>query len=161
LHDAVVNRLRTMQVAPMLGTALSLVREGNKHQEIFNEVVRLAGRTVSENRDLIRDRVKEESPWWVPGIIDEQLYRKIVVAIDRWLADMGTEPDHPLRVKFDQAIERFIEKLQHSPEVIAKAEAIKGKLLDDPVVTEATNLLWDSIRRAAINQAARVEDGDS
>jgi uncharacterized membrane-anchored protein YjiN (DUF445 family) len=161
LHDAVVKRLRSMQVAPMLGTALSLVREGNKHQEILNEVVRLAGRTVSENRDLIRDRVKEESPWWVPGIVDEQLYRKIVVAIDRLLADIGSDPDHPLRTKFDQAIEQFIVKLQRSPEVIAKAEAIKEKLLDDPMVTEATNLLWDSIRRAAVSQAARVEQGEA
>jgi uncharacterized membrane-anchored protein YjiN (DUF445 family) len=161
LHDAVVKRLRSMQVAPMLGTALSLVREGNKHQEILNEVVRLAGRTVSENRDLIRDRVKEESPWWVPGIVDEQLYRKIVIAIDRLLADIGSDPDHPLRTKFDQAIEQFIVKLQRSPEVIAKAESIKEKLLDDPMVTEATNLLWDSIRRAAVSQAARVEDGEA
>ncbi len=159
LHEAVVNRLRTMRVAPILGTTLSLMREGNKHQEILNEVVRLAGRTVSENRDLIRDRVKEESPWWVPGIIDEKLYRKILVAIEHLLEDIGSDPEHPLRTKFDQAIENFIVKLQSSADVIAKAEGIKEKLLDDPMVAEGTGLLWDSIRKAAVNQAAKVESG--
>jgi uncharacterized membrane-anchored protein YjiN (DUF445 family) len=157
LHRAVVGRLRTMQVAPLLGNVLSLIREGNRHQEVLNEVVRLAGKTVSDNRELIRTRVKEESPWWVPGIVDEKLYQKIVIAIDHLLADIGADPDHPLRGKFDQAIENFIAKLQTSPDVIARAEAIKEKLLDDPMVEEFTGRLWESIRQAAVNQAERVD----
>jgi len=159
VYHAVVGRLRKTQVAPLLGNVLSLVQAGDKHQELLSEVIKLTAKTVDENRDVIRERVKTESPWWVPGIVDDKVYRKILVAIETLLQDIGTHPDHPLRAKFDKAIERFVDQLQHSPEVIAKAEGLKGKLLDDPMVEELSGWIWDSTRGAVVDQAARAGDG--
>jgi uncharacterized membrane-anchored protein YjiN (DUF445 family) len=161
LHNAAVGRLRAMQAAPLLGNLLSLLRAGNRHQDLLSEVVRLAGLTVSENREMIRARVRAESPWWVPGIVDEKLYRKIVSAIDSMLREIGSDRDHPLRAKFDEALEGFVARLQYSPEVTARAEALKEKLLDDPVVQEFTSWLWDSLRRTALQQAERLDESAS
>jgi uncharacterized membrane-anchored protein YjiN (DUF445 family) len=73
------------------------------------------------------------------------------------LRDIGADPQHPLRAKFDLALERFVDQLKHSPEVTARAEALKEEFLADPVVREFSTWLWASTRRAAVAQATKAE----
>src|SRR5438309_11694890 len=70
---------------------------------------------------------------------------------------MGTDPTHPLRAAFDDAIRDFIERLQHSPEVIARAEAMKEDWLADASVTELSARLWETIRHAIVGYATRAD----
>lgn len=157
IHNGMVGRLRTTVVAPVLGNILSLIKAENKHQELLSEAIRLAAHAVDDNRDAIRERIKAESPWWVPGIVDEKLYQRTLAAIENMLRDIGADPQHPLRAKFDLALETFVDKLKHSPEVTARAEAMKEELLADPVVREFSTWLWASTRRAAVAQATKAE----
>jgi len=60
---------------------------------------RFAAEAVLDNRELIRERVRAESPWWVPGVVDDEIYRRIIDAVERLLRDMGTDPTHPLRAR--------------------------------------------------------------
>lgn len=158
VREGIVDRLRTMPVAPLLRNALSLVRSGNKHQELLSEAVRLAARAVEENRDQIREKVKAESPWWVPGVVDNKIYHRILQTIETLLEEVGSRAAHPLRAKFDLAIERFIDQLERSPETIARAEALKAELLNDPVVDEFADWLWRYLRDAVVAQAEQPEE---
>ena len=149
LREGIVDRLRSTPVAPLVGKTLTLVRAGNKHQDLLSEAVRLAARAVEGNREKIREKVKAQSPWWVPGAVDDKIYHRIVATLETMLDDVGANQLHPLREKFDLAIERFIDQLQHSPETIAKAEALKEQLLADPVMDEFVAWLVSYLRKAA------------
>src|SRR5437899_7496766 len=72
VHEVVSARLRATRVAPALGKTLALVLADDRHQALLNEAVRLAAEAVRDNRDVIRDKVRTESPWWVPGVVDDQ-----------------------------------------------------------------------------------------
>jgi uncharacterized membrane-anchored protein YjiN (DUF445 family) len=153
IRRGMVARLREAPVAPLLRNALALVSAGGKHQELLSEAIRLAARAVEDNREAIRERVKEETPWWVPGILDDKLYRRILVAIQNMLGDVERDPQHPLRKKFDAVLDGFIYRLEYSPELVARAEARKQELLDDPVVAEFAGWLWQLTRHTALDQA--------
>lgn len=157
VHAGIVARIRTTQVAPVLGQALKLVRAGNKHQELLSEAVKIAATAVDQNRDTIRDRVKTQSPWWIPGMVDDKIYRKILTTIEEMLRAVGSDLAHPLRAKFDQAFERFVDRLQNSPEAIAKAEALKEQWLADPVMEEFTTSIYDYLRHEALRAAAKTD----
>jgi uncharacterized membrane-anchored protein YjiN (DUF445 family) len=160
VQQGLTAQLRAARAAPALGKTLSLVLAGNRHQELLNEAVRLAARAVHDNRELIRQQVKAESPWWVPGVVDDLLYQRIIAAIEGMLENIGADPAHPLRATFDAALRDFIDRLQHSPEVIARAEAIKEEWLADPSVTDLTARLWDTTRGAITRYATTADDGD-
>src|SRR6058998_1886874 len=117
VRQVVTARLRATRVAPALGKTLALVLAGNRQEELLNVTVRLAAEAVMNNRELIRERVREETPWWVPPVLDDKIYQKIIVAVERLLRDMAADSSHPLRAAFDEAIRDLIERLQHSPEV--------------------------------------------
>ena len=61
------------------------------------------------------NRIKEESPWWVPGAVDHAFQRKLETAIQRLMDEVKAEPYHPLRPKFDDRLPRFRGAAQASP----------------------------------------------
>ncbi|HUC40605.1 MAG TPA: DUF445 domain-containing protein [Gemmatimonadales bacterium] len=158
LSQVVRNRVRTIRVAPVLGKTLALALGDNRQEELLNATVRLAAEAVRNNRDLIRERVRQETPWWVPPVLDDKIYQKIIVAVERLLHDMVMDPAHPLRTAFDRAIHDFIERLQHSPEVIARAEALKEEWLMGAQTDELARKLWDGVRQA-VKKYATPQDG--
>src|SRR2546422_841176 len=158
VHEVVTARLRTLRVAPTLGKTLSLVLAGDAHQELLSEAVRLTAQAVHDNRDVIRRQVRAESPWWVPGAVDDKIYEKIVGAIELLLRRIATDPGHPLRVAFDAALRDFIDRLQHSPDAIARTEALKEDWLAEPGAAELSARLWEATRRAIVKYATQPAD---
>jgi uncharacterized membrane-anchored protein YjiN (DUF445 family) len=148
-------------VAPALGKTLALVLADDRHQGLLNEAVRLAAGAVRDNRDMIRDQVRAESPWWVPGVVDDQIYQRIMGTVESLLRDIGSRPDHPLRAAFDRALRDFVDRLQHAPDVIAKAEAIKEEWLADPAIADLSARLWDATRRAIVSYATGADGAAS
>ena len=151
------NRARTFRVAPALGKTLELALADNRQEELLNAAVKLAADAVRNNRDLIRERVRQETPWWVPPVLDDKIYQKIIAAVERLLQDMVMDPAHPLRGAFDSAIRDFIERLQHSPEVIERAEALKEEWLMGAGTDDLSRRVWEGIKQAVTKYAKGSE----
>src|SRR5881396_1912715 len=157
VSEIVRNRVRAFRVAPALGKTLALALADNRQEELLNAAVRLAADAVRNNREVIRERVRAETPWWVPPVLDDKIYQKIIEAVERLLHDMVMDPSHPLRTAFDDAIRDFIERLQHSPEAIARAEALKEEWLMGAQTDELARKLWDGVRQAVRKYAASAD----
>ncbi|MFN8583205.1 MAG: DUF445 family protein [Gemmatimonadaceae bacterium] len=158
IGGALAERVHRTQVAPLLGRMLSVLTAGNRHQALLDDAIRLVARAISENQDLIRERVESESPWWVPGAIDDRIAKKIVGALERTMQDVHQDPEHPLRQRFDLALDEFIVRLQASPDVILRAEQIKEEVLSADAVRAFSASLW-SDAKAAIARHAADPDG--
>jgi uncharacterized membrane-anchored protein YjiN (DUF445 family) len=159
VQQVVNDRLRATRVAPALGRTLAVVLVGDRHQSLLNEAVRLAAEAVRDNAEMIRRQVRAESPWWVPSVVDDKIYRRILGAIEKLLLSIGADPNHPLRRTFDASLRDFIDRLQHSPDVIAKAEALKEEWLKDPSVSDLSGSLWETTRGAIVSYGTQA-DGD-
>ena len=142
IGNALLNRIRETPVAPLIGRFLALLTADHRHQALLDQVIRLTARGLAENQDLIRERVDKETPWWVPGAVDEKITKRIVGALEATLRDVNENPEHPLRLRFDTAIDEFIVKLQASPEVILKAEQIKEDVLSAEAVQQLSAAIW-------------------
>jgi uncharacterized membrane-anchored protein YjiN (DUF445 family) len=147
-------RVRTMRLAPLLGKVLTVMTEDNRHQEVLDEVIRLASRTVNENADLIRERIEHETPWWVPSAVDDKIFKRVLGAIQRLLGELSEDRFHPLRERFDASLDRFIDRLNTSPEFAAKVDAWKEDFLDNKAAREFSASLWQDGKEALARFAA-------
>lgn len=155
---ALLARIRSTPVAPLLGRLLSLMTAENRHQALLDQVIRLTAKALTENQDLIRERVDAETPWWVPGAVDEQITRRIVGALERTINDVHNDPDHPLRQRFDAALDEFIVRLQASPDVILRAEQIKEEILSADAVQTLSSAIWRDTKGALERYADSPDD---
>lgn len=158
VDQGIVSRLRTLKVAPIIARVFELLTAGGRHQVLLDDALRLAARLLDENDGMIRERVKAESPWWVPGAVESRLGDKIVSGVEKTLVAVAADPQHPLRHRYDDAVDRFVLSLRENPDVIAKAEQIKLEMLAHPAVTEFSRTVWDDVKARLANYADRLAD---
>src|SRR5215208_17611 len=146
LDRTVVEPLRQMPIAPVLAKGLALLTIGDRHQQLLDRVIHGLTRLVAENEELIREKIREESPWWVPKVVDDRIHQKVLGGIERTLFEVGEDSDHPLRHQFDELLADWMVQLQESPEVIARAEAIKQQVLDPETSGRLAASLWQELK---------------
>jgi uncharacterized membrane-anchored protein YjiN (DUF445 family) len=158
LDRSVIEPLRQVPIAPVLAKGLALLTVDDKHQQLLDRVIQGLIRLVAENEALIRDRIREESPWWVPRVVDDRIHQKVLGGIERTLFEVGADPDHPLRHQFDELLADWMVQLQESPEVITRAEAIKQQLLDPETSGRLAASLWEELKRV-LGRQGTGDDG--
>jgi uncharacterized membrane-anchored protein YjiN (DUF445 family) len=147
LDRTVVEPLRQMPIAPVLAKGLALLTIDDRHQQLLDRVIHGLTRLVAENEELIREKIREESPWWVPKVVDDRIHQKVLGGIERTLFEVGEDSDHPLRHQFDELLADWMVQLQESPEVIARAEAIKQQVLDPETSGRLAASLWQELKQ--------------
>ncbi len=159
LDRSVVDPLRRMPIAPVLSKGLELLTVDGRHQQLLDRVIQGLTRLVAENEILIRERIREESPWWVPEVVDDRIHRKVLGGIERTLFEVAADPHHPLRHQFNDLLSEWMVQLQESPEVIARAEAIKHQILDPETSGRLAASLWTEAKEALGRQSHAGEGG--
>jgi uncharacterized membrane-anchored protein YjiN (DUF445 family) len=150
--------LRRVPIAPVLSKGLELLTLDGRHQQLLDRVISGLTGLVAENEELIRERIREESPWWVPEMVDDKIHRKVLGGIERTLFEVQADPEHRLRRQFDQLLIEWIMQLQESPEVIARAEAIKHQILDPETSGRLAASIWHEAK-AALGRENVGQDG--
>jgi uncharacterized membrane-anchored protein YjiN (DUF445 family) len=155
---SIVSRLRRMQAAPLMARLFELMTTGGRHQALLDDALRLAAKFLYENEAMIRERVKAESPWWVPGAVDSRVGDKIVSGVEKTLVAVAADPDHPLRQRYDEAVDRFVSSLRENPETIARFEQIKLDVLAHPGVADFAREVWGDVKEKIAHYAERRAD---
>ena len=156
LERSVIEPLRQRSIAPVLAKGLVLLTANDRHQQLLDRVIHGLAGLIVDNEEFIRARIHAESPWWVPGFVDERVHAKVIAGIQHTLLEVSTDPAHPMRRQFDDLLTEWIVRLQESPEVIARADAVKQQLFDHPTSRGLSASLWTEVKRALDRQ---VEPG--
>ena len=151
-------QLANISLAPLLGNTLEWLIRGQRHQEILTQVLRYAIVLVHDNRDAIRSRVKQESPWWVPGFVDDRVLQKMLERIEHQLFEMALDQDHALRQKFNDWVQNLAQDLKHSSEHRRLGEKFKRQLLENDELQDYLYGLW---RELATGIEKDIEKPDS
>lgn len=150
--------MRNMDVAPLLGTVLRQLREGGRHQDLFDRGLAAARDYLLANELTVYRMVEDRSSWWVPSRIDRRVAQAILHGIADLLADMG-EHDHDARRKFDAAVDRFIEELRTSPELAARIAAVRDQVLGSAEMQAYLASLWSDVKAAVAKDQANPDSG--
>jgi uncharacterized membrane-anchored protein YjiN (DUF445 family) len=158
VKGAVANRMRALEVSPLLGQTLEAAITEERHIPLLDAIVTWTGRTLDANEDLIREMVHKRAGWIMRlAGLDERLAEAIIDGLRRLTIEMAVDPHHPLRAKAEEGLAGLAWKLQHDPEMREKVEALKAEIIANPAVTQWIEGLWEKARAALLN-AARNPD---
>ena len=158
VKSSIANRIRSMEVAPLLGHALASAINDDRHVPMLEAAIRWMARALDANEELIRDMVHKRANWVLKlASLDAKLADAIIDGLRKLTADMHTDPAHPVRVKAEEALAQLANDLQTKPETRERVEAMKVQLLDNQSVSLWLDTLWQKGREAII-RAARNPD---
>jgi uncharacterized membrane-anchored protein YjiN (DUF445 family) len=151
-------QLADASLAPLLGNTLDWLVRGQRHQQILTQVLRYMIVLVHDNRDAIRARVQKESPWWLPGFVDDRILKKMLERIEHQLFEMALDQDHPLRGQFNEWVQNLADDLKNSAEHRRLGDEIKQQLLENDELQDYLYGLW---RELAGNIKSDLEKPES
>lgn len=150
-------QLERVEVAPVAASALDAFTADRRHQQIFDEMLKVFARFLSDEAALaqIRGRIRDELPTLARLFrADAYLLKKLVASAAGAIEEVKDDPDHPLRAEFDSFIARFIDRLRTSPDYAARAERIKRELLARPELRQIGENMWAGLRAFIEKDAA-------
>jgi len=147
-------QLRRLSVAPAAAKLLEIAIAGDQHQRILTEGLRSGMRFLSDNRELFRSRLGEESPEWVPEWVDDRVFQRLFTGVQSFLADIVINPEHGLRVEFDKRLRDWAVRLRTDAETAARLDQFKTELLDNPAVRDAISAMWNPLKDTVVSAAS-------
>ncbi|MBV7406787.1 DUF445 domain-containing protein [Enterobacter sp. ENT03] len=156
LKRAVHKAIDKVDLSGTSALVLESLTKNNRHQALLDaliaQLVTLLGR--ESTRAFIAAQVvrwlKAEHPnkarllpteW-----LGEHSAELVTSAVNSLLADISADQAHQIRLAFDRATVRLIERLKTDPEMAAKAESTKRYLKEDEAFNRYLGELWGDLR---------------
>lgn len=179
IRDTAIARLEQFDLARTGGQMLGILTSERRHQAVLDELLRMLDELMAhpEVQARVAESIAQELRnleylgWTMKRLgMDEwggQLStNKLVSGLSSLIAEVSHDPQHPLRLRFDQYMADFIERLQHDPELHLRGEEIKAHLLQHPQLGETLALAWhdilnwlgDDLAREDSSIRARISD---
>jgi len=147
VKGAMAQRLRAMNLAPLIGQALEAAMRDGRHAPVMDGIILWADRTLEANDHLIRQMVHDRSGKilrWTG--LDENLSNAIIDGLRRLLADMAQDPGHSLRLKAEEGLTKLAADLQFDLEMQARVARIRDEIVDNPAMQRWIDGLWEQAR---------------
>ena len=146
VEDFLVPRLVQEPMAPIAGTLLEGIVDEQTHHGLVDLGLEQLRDWLADNPGAYAAMLGERAPWWSPPWVDDRVIGWTYQQVLAWLREIQDDPRHPARLALDDLLKRLAADLQHDPEVMEQAEALKVRLLTHPQVPETAVGLWQSFR---------------
>ena len=146
LDDFLLPRLAREPISPIAGSLLEGIVDDGVHTGLVDLTLEHLQEWLQENPGAFRAVVGERAPWWSPPWVDGKVISWTYNQVMAWLEDIRTTANHPARLAFDDLLRQLSSDLQHDPEVMARAETLKARLLSNPQVSVSLVSLWGSFK---------------
>jgi uncharacterized membrane-anchored protein YjiN (DUF445 family) len=143
IREAVESQVRRLDVAALGSTLITYAMEGGHHEALVDAGLRGFGAMIDDNREMLRHRVRTESPWWMP---DETVFRTIYAGLQRFVAELIANPQHDARMQLNARMRRFAAQLETDQELRSRVDELKLRLLDHPEFEAWTDGLWADLK---------------
>ncbi len=155
---AIASRLGATQISPILGQLMKAAVAENRHAPLLEAGVRWGAKALAQNEHLVRRMVHDRAGSilrWTG--FDETVADKLIAGLDKLLTDMADDPEHPLRLRAEEGLDRLAWDLQYDRRTRARVEAMKEELLANPAMQRWIDGLWEQARGGLLTIARDPE----
>jgi uncharacterized membrane-anchored protein YjiN (DUF445 family) len=154
IERALGERLAAVPATPLVGKFLGAVVADQRQREILLQMVRVVTQWIETNQDVVRKRIAGELPSWLPRVVDQKIYERLLDGARKTLVELSENPEHPLYTQFTDTLDRWIVNLQYDPNVRTRGEELKQELLQHPMLREVAGSLWQDMKSGLLAQCA-------
>jgi uncharacterized membrane-anchored protein YjiN (DUF445 family) len=152
MQGAISGGMRNVKFAPFVAEVLSILLADRRHQFVFDKLIGMAAKALEQNKGFIRQKIHEESPRWIPKIIDDKFYERLIEGTQNILHEMKDE-NSEWRNRFQQKLEELIEKLRTSAEYEERINVIVSQTLHHPLFRSYSHHVWQDIKQRLLADA--------
>ena len=126
---------------------LDLLFARERFHDLLNLILAQAEALLDQHQAFLRDKLRDDMPWWVPNIVHDHVYRTVLQRIRQRLHDVNTIPTHPLRARAEALFRELLQTLTSSPSFGTDVERLWVAISGDAIVRSYASRVWSELRR--------------
>ena len=150
LASNLIDVSRSLPSEKLLSALLEVFATGPHADELIDGLVAYGHEQLGRNKDLIRARIHDKSPWWLPKFVDEEIFDQIVAELERLLDEVGTDAAHPAREALRLRIRELEVRLADDPSIVARTQTMRNEFLQHPAVQNFGRELSQRVRQEIV-----------
>ena len=157
LERMIVNRLRSLPMAEMVGRGMEAAIANGQHRPVMTAAISGIAQAMDDNRTALRSRLGQESPWWVPEAIDDAVFERAYEALHRFLAELASDPDHEIRHTIDTRLSDLSRRLRTDPKMATLVAERVDDLATHPELRNWARSTWSELASSLNDASARPD----
>ena len=151
IRNGVLAQLAEIDVARFGGQLLDVLTSGRRHQGVLDAMLRKFASVLDDETlqarmaEVVASEVKYLRVVGLDHVAGRYATAKMIAGVINLIGEMAEDPDHPLRLQFDEFVVEFIRRLKEDPELRARVEVIKSDLLAQPALAAYLQDLWTEL----------------
>jgi uncharacterized membrane-anchored protein YjiN (DUF445 family) len=143
-----------------LGVFFDALLKADEQGILFERAVVLLRDVLRSHSDFLRERVRGEVPWYIPGFVQDKIYRAVVERLEGYFSEVVTVRDHPARAQFKKYIATLAFEFTHSPQAQERLSHWFHAVLSDAVLGDYIKKIWNQILEACERDLERGDDSE-
>lgn len=152
LHTLAREQLRRLNVAALGSQVLEVFTHDRRHQALLDSLLRDIGGVLGnpDTQHMIAGKIAPQL-WSVLRLarlddaVSEKLAAKIVAGVSDLIVEMAEDPDHEMRLRFDDYVAHFVARLRTDEVLQRKCAALRDGVLDDPALPRYIRGMWTDV----------------
>lgn len=128
--------LRSVPTRQLLAALIDVLATGPHANHLIDSLVGFGREQLDRNREQIRGRIDERSPWWLPRFVDDEIFDQLVAELERILGEVGDDANHPAREELTTRLQGIKDAIADDAELSARGDALRDEFLAHPGVRE-------------------------
>ncbi|ATA90454.1 DUF445 domain-containing protein [Capnocytophaga stomatis] len=138
--------LQEIELNKLTSNVLEYLLKEKEHQKILDFIFLKIEYYILENKDLIHQKISQESAFFIPNFVDKILADKITAGLANYMAEAAQNEEHSVRKEIEKQLFQFSEDLKNEPHWKEKLENLKGNLLQSENIEKYAKNIWIYIK---------------
>ncbi|WP_124639332.1 MULTISPECIES: DUF445 domain-containing protein [Amniculibacterium] len=147
-----------IKVNQLLSQGLQYLLEHNEHQNLLTYLSSQIQYYIHNNREMIRERVQDNSYAFIPKFFDNKIAGKISDGLLDFFMEVEGNEHHPLRDELTLRLEKFAKEIRDGQIWEEKFDHLKKGFLTEEKLKVYANDIWLSIKTTLLAELSS-EDG--
>jgi uncharacterized membrane-anchored protein YjiN (DUF445 family) len=146
--------------APVLGRVLDRAIAGGTQRPLVDLVISRSLSYLRGHREELVPQARafvDDGPWFAGLLFGDRQIRKFLDGVAAKIAEVDSDPRHPLRGWLDGLLRSVAYELQHDRQTAARLDVLMAQLIEDP---QAQAVLHEVITDAVASVRASLADAD-
>ncbi len=149
--------LQEVDVSRLVSSGVRYAVEHNEQEAAITMLADKMRTFIVEQEGLVRDKVKKESYFFVPGFVNNKLAEKITSGLAHYFREIAEDPQHRIRQEISRELLKWAEELTTNPAWKEKFQNLKKAFLPEEKLAEYALAAWSKLKDTLLEELSQPD----
>jgi uncharacterized membrane-anchored protein YjiN (DUF445 family) len=151
--------LGELKLNELLSQGLKYLVDHSLHQDLMTALAARIGGYIEQHDTLIKEKVSQESYFFIPKFIDKKVADKITSGLAGFFREVSADREHPLRAEIGKWLVDFSTELKENPRWESELRKMSATMFSSGRLESYASTAWSSMKNKLLEDLSNKDSG--